>query len=81
MTTATVYDINERRKVTKFVQTKTDMNPRQWGKRQDMERGGWQFKKVSKMGEVVMTLGEPIEKMAFIEQCGHVQQYQYGDEV
>lgn len=78
---ATIHDINERRKVTKFVQLKTDMTAHQFGQRQTMQRGGWLFKKITKSGDVVMTFGEPVQKMAFIEPTGAVANYQYGDEV
>lgn len=78
---ATIHDLSERRKVTKFVQLKTDMSAHQWGKRQDMQRAGWLYKKITKSGDVVMTFGEPAVQMAFIEPTGNVKKYQYGDEV
>lgn len=80
MSTATIHDINERRKQTQFVQLKTDMTPHQWTQRQTMERGDWKFKKVIKSGDVVMTFGTPIKHMAFIEATGNVEQYKYDEE-
>ncbi len=80
MSTATIHDISERRKQTRFVQVKDDMTPHQWNRRQTMERGDWKFKKVIKSGDVVMTFGTPIKQMAFIEPAGNVEHYEYDEE-
>lgn len=73
---ATIHNLEDHRKQSHTVSTMTTMNPRQWGRRQDMERGGWTFKKVVKSGDVLMTLGTaPIKQMAFVEPDGTVNHY------
>ena len=77
--TAKIIDINVKRTGSKSMPVKADMTANQYTKRQLMERGDWLFKKVIKSGDVVMTFGEPVEKMAFIEPCGHVESYNYSE--
>lgn len=77
---AQIIDLNVRRTATKWTPVKCDMTPHQYGRRQTMERGDWKFKKVIQSGDVVMTFGEPIKQMAFIEPCGTVETYNYNEE-
>jgi hypothetical protein len=54
-----------------------EMTPEQFLKRAEMRERGWDYKKITGGHDVVMTKGEPIQFMAFIEPDGVVKTYNY----
>jgi hypothetical protein len=56
-----------------------EMTPEQFLKRAEMRERGWVYKKITTANDVVMTQGEPIQFMAFIEMSGDVKTYNYAE--
>lgn len=59
--------------------SQTEMTAEQFVKRMELIDRGWEYKKISTAQDVIMTQGEPIQFMAFIEPDGAVKKYNYAE--
>ena len=59
--------------------SQTEMTAEQFVKRMELIDRGWEYKKISTAQDVIMTQGEPIKFMAFIEHDGAVKKYNYAE--